>query len=237
MREARLGPLEVRIAGGTDREGGGDGPLVVLLHGFGAPGTDLAGIHRVVDVPREIRFAYPAAPLTLPPMGFGMESRAWWMIDIEAFERASREGRLEDLVKDRPEGLASAREQLIETLDALERELSPSALVLGGFSQGAMLSLDVALHDDRALAGLVLWSATLLNEDEWVPRMASREGLPVLQSHGRMDPLLPFAIAEMLNAHLVRAGMDVELVEFRGGHEIPGAVLDRFGAFLRSRFG
>lgn len=234
MREQRLGSLDVTITGGTDRQGGGGGPLVVLLHGFGAPGTDLVPLWRAIDVSREIRFAFPAAPLTLPSMGFGAESRAWWMIDVLELERAIAEGRQRDQSKMTPEGLVEAREQVLEMLEALEGELSPSALVLGGFSQGAMLSLDVALHSDRALAGLIHWSGTVLNEDEWVPRMAARKGLPVLQSHGRMDPLLPFSLAEALRDRLVAAGLDVEFLAFNGGHEIPGQVLDRFEAFLKT---
>lgn len=225
------------ITGGTDREGGGEGPLVVLLHGFGAPGTDLVPLWRAVDVPREVRFAFPAAPLALPSMGFGMESRAWWMIDVMALEQAIAEGRERDLSKDTPEGLHEARAQVLEMLDALDAELSPSRLVLGGFSQGAMLSLDVALHSERELAGLIHWSGTLLAEDEWLARMPARAGLPVLQSHGRMDPLLPFGMAEALRDRLVAAGLEVEFVEFRGGHEIPGVVLERFEAFLTAHVG
>ena len=38
--------------------------------------------------------------------------------------------------------------------------MSGRRLVLGGFSQGAMLAMDVALHTERALAGLVLMSVT-----------------------------------------------------------------------------
>jgi phospholipase/carboxylesterase len=41
MRVDKLGGLTVRLTGGTDGKGGGNGPLVVLLHGFGAPGDDL----------------------------------------------------------------------------------------------------------------------------------------------------------------------------------------------------
>ena len=57
MREETIAGLQVRFTGGTDRNGGGDGPLVVLMHGFGAPGTDLVPLARVLDVPREVRFA------------------------------------------------------------------------------------------------------------------------------------------------------------------------------------
>ena len=41
MREALLGGLKTRLTGGSDGQCGGEGPLVVLLHGFGAPGDDL----------------------------------------------------------------------------------------------------------------------------------------------------------------------------------------------------
>ncbi|MBW2687113.1 MAG: hypothetical protein JRE19_14540, partial [Deltaproteobacteria bacterium] len=62
MREERFAGITVRLTGGEDREGGGDGPLVVLMHGFGAPGTDLVGLWRVLGVPSSIRFAFPEAP-------------------------------------------------------------------------------------------------------------------------------------------------------------------------------
>ena len=39
MKELTLGTLRARLCGGTDREGGGTGPVVILMHGFGAPGT------------------------------------------------------------------------------------------------------------------------------------------------------------------------------------------------------
>lgn len=233
MRETRLGPLDVRICGGADREGGGEGPVVVLLHGFGAPGDDLVPLWRAVDVPREVRWVFPAAPLSLPSMGFGMESRAWWMIDMVALERSIALGEERDLSQDHPEGLDDARAKVLEMLDALDGALAPSSLVLGGFSQGAMLALDVALHTERELAGLVQLSGTLLNESEWAPLLPARAGLPVLQSHGRADPLLSFAMAETLRDRLTSAGLEVDFVPFSGGHEIPGAVLDRLQALIR----
>lgn len=237
MQQSRLGPLDVRITGGVDDKGGGDGPVVVLLHGFGAPGDDLVPLWRTVDLPSDVRWAFPAAPLEMPSMGFGMESRAWWMIDMEAIQRAMATGQTRDLSTDSPAGLDEARAQLLETLTAIEQELTPSKMVLGGFSQGAMLALDVALHSERPLAGVIELSGTYLAADEWAPRMSARAGLPVFQSHGQLDPLLPFTQAERLRDVLVAAGLPVDFVPFRGGHEIPPVVLSGLQSFLTRTVG
>jgi phospholipase/carboxylesterase len=138
-----------------------------------------------------------------------------------------------------PEGLADARAAVVALLDALrdDPELAPPGhrLVRGGFSQGAMLSLDVALRQpDRSLAGIVLLSGTLLAEEEWLPRIGARRGLPVFQSHGTEDALLPFGIAERLRDALQAGGLDVTFERFVGPHTIPHGTLTRLGAWLRA---
>lgn len=236
MRTETLGGLTTRVTGGTDGLGGGDGPVVVLLHGFGAPGTDLVGLGPALGLPREVRFVFPAAPLGLDALGMP-GGRAWWMIDMERLELAIRTGRARDLSQEVPEGMSAARERVLALLDDVEERFgAPSErVVLGGFSQGAMLSCDVALRSDRPLRGLVLLSGTLLCEQEWRPLLASgkRRGLPVFQSHGVLDPLLPFSLAERLRDALVEGGAELEWVAFRGEHEIPPPVLGKLQAFLR----
>ncbi|MSP60975.1 MAG: esterase [Myxococcales bacterium] len=230
MRDATFGGLKVHLTGGADRSGGGDGPVVVLLHGFGAPGTDLVPLARVLDVPRGTRFVFPEAPLSLGWQFAG--GRAWWLIDIDAMQQAMMEGRQRELASTVPEGLPEARQNLLALLDDVERTMAPPKLILGGFSQGAMLACDVALHSDRPLAGLVLMSGTLLAEEEWKKLAPRRLGLRVVQSHGSEDPLLPVDGAERLRGLLEGAGLAVEWVRFRGGHEIPERVLERMGALI-----
>lgn len=253
MMEQEFGGLRVVLTGGSDGRGGGDGPLVVLLHGYGAPGRDLVPLSQVLSAPAGTRFAFPAAPLSLgpslgPAFADMFDSRAWWHIDIERFERVLgqidlRSGppslsspSLQALVNDEPAGLASAREKLLAALDAMERALAvPSGqIVLGGFSQGSMLSLDLALRSPRKLAGLILYSTTMLCRGEWLAGMAARQGLRVFQSHGTQDPLLPFFIAEGLRDALRQAGLSVEFLPFRGAHEIPSPVLRGTGEFLHA---
>lgn len=241
VRKQQFGGLEVIVLGGNDGLGGGQGPLCVLLHGFGASGTDLVPLGRMLGGPPGLRFAFPAAPLSLGGDGdyFGMaDSRAWWLIDIERFQRRLLGGRIDDLVREEPEGLGAAREQLSAALTELQRELAVPAgqLVLGGFSQGAMLSLDVALRTELGLRGLILWSGTLIAEPQWRQHLPGRRGLHVLQSHGRQDPLLPYGIATTLRSQLGAAGLVVDWHEFTGGHEIPLPVLQATSDFLNRVF-
>lgn len=59
MREEQIGGLRTRVTGGTDGKGGGRGPLVLLLHGFGAPGNDLAPFADVLNITIGTRFVFP----------------------------------------------------------------------------------------------------------------------------------------------------------------------------------
>jgi phospholipase/carboxylesterase len=216
----------LEIAGLTVRMiGPADAALTcVLLHGFGAPGDDLVPLADELDLPN-VRFVFPAAPLELG--GLYGDSRAWWLLDLEKLERELAAGTPRDRRTEIPEGLPQVRDQVSRLLDQLCARFSIPAeqLVLGGFSQGAMLSLDVALHREPTPAGLLLMSGTLLAESEWEPRMASLAKLPIVLSHGRTDGILPFSIAELLRDKLREAGAVVEWVPFLGGHEIPRAVL------------
>jgi len=239
-----FGPLRarrfVKTAGTTHKNATSAAPLtLVLMHGYGAPGDDLVGIGGALDAPPGTTFLFPEAPMALGDaamMSLLGDARAWWQIDIGRYQRAIMQGTLDSLVNDVPDGLQEAREKLIEMLDVYERETKTPAerIVLGGFSQGSMLALDVALRTKRPLAGLVVLSGTLLAARDWLPLMASRKDLRVFQSHGTQDPILPFAVAERLRHVLEEAGMHVSFTEFEGGHGIPPAVMRDLGTWLKT---
>ncbi|WHZ27338.1 MAG: carboxylesterase [Nitrospira sp.] len=232
MREALLGGLKVRLVGGSDGQGGGDGPIVLLLHGFGAPGHDLVPLADVIEVPSGIRWLFPEAPLSLN-MGFG-DSRAWWIIDFARIQEDRAAGRIRDLSVEIPQGLALARERFLVFLKELPRQfqIDYKKMVIGGFSQGAMLTCDAVLHTDYPFAGLVQLSGNLLAQAIWSPLIPKRKGLPVFQSHGTMDDILPHIGAEHLRDALTQSGLVVEWQSFRGGHEIPKPVLQRLSVFI-----
>ena len=223
--------------GGTDGKDGGNGPIVILLHGFGAPGDDLVSLADVMTVPAGTRFMFPEGPLSL---SFGpRDARAWWLIDMARIAADQAAGRVRDLSQDIPKGLAPAREKMLAFLKEVEQQFGadPRKIVLGGFSQGAMLTCDVMLRTTQSYAGLVQLSGTLLATQEWIPLLQRRKGLPVFQSHGTQDELLPYVGAERLRDALSTYDLAVEWHSFRGGHEIPEPVLQRLGVFLTKVLG
>ena len=232
MREEQWAGVRTRVTGGTDDKGGGSGPVVVLLHGFGAPGDDLVSLADVLHVPAATRFVFPEGPLSL---SFGpRDARAWWLIDMVRMQADRAAGRIRDLSNDIPKGLAPMRERMLALLDELPRRLNadPRKTVLGGFSQGAMLSCDMMLRTTQPYAGLVQLSGTLLAKQEWATLLPKRKGLPVFQSHGMQDEILPYVGAKLLRDELIKSGLIVDWQSFRGGHEIPEPVLLRLGLFL-----
>lgn len=218
--------------------GTGDGPAVLLCHGFGAPGDDLVPLAEALDPAGQWRWFFLEAPLSLRAMG--IPGRAWWNIDMVALQRAMASGDLSARMEETPPGLAEARaavEQALQVLQA-EHQVEPSRLVIGGFSQGAMVTTEVALHAAAPLAGLAILSGALISRARWQAAATARAaGLHVFQSHGRRDPILPFAGAERLGALLDAAGASRQFVAHGGGHELPPEVLAGLQGFLRARLG
>jgi phospholipase/carboxylesterase len=225
----RAGELDVHVLepeAGAPADVGQAPRLVVLAHGFGAPGTDLVPLARelVALEPRlaSARFAFPVGPIDLAPLGM-WGGRAWFPIDLEALDMANRSGRSDVLAAAEPPGLALARKKLRVAVQALMAPMGIgwSEVVLGGFSQGAMTTLDLALKLEEAPRAVVLFSPTLVDAEGTRRAAKTRDGLPVFVSHGRQDPLLPFAATERLVALLVEAGVRAELMAFDGPHTIP----------------
>lgn len=199
-----------------------DAPLVVLLHGYGAPGDDLLGLARELAGATGARIALPEAPLALPGGG-----RAWWHLELGGARPADRGA-------ERPPGLARARRELVAWLDAQRArgQLVPERTLLAGFSQGAMLAVDVALEWEVRPAGVGVLSGGPLDEERWVRRLGERAPPPFFVSHGRSDPLLDVRAAERLRDRVEQRGGRITFVPFDGRHTIPPEVRSAWAAFV-----
>lgn len=231
----KLGELNCQIVEALP-EGTPPKSAVVLCHGFGAPANDLVDLAPALlqlqpELAATTRFVFPAAPLSLAEYG-APSGRAWWHLPQSLLMGGTRNW--ERYLEEVPEGLPAARRALMSLVTQLSdtTKLPLNRIVLGGFSQGAMLATDVALRLEEAPAGLAILSGALIARPEWTQRAARRKGLPVFQTHGTEDSVLPYVVAEQLHALLQEAGLKVEFLPFRGPHTIAPEALVRLSQFL-----
>ncbi|MFN0196745.1 MAG: alpha/beta hydrolase [Planctomycetaceae bacterium] len=212
--------------------------IFVLCHGFGAPGTDLVGLGEELYAMNpawgaETRFLFPEAPLDLTP--FGMPGgRAWWMIDMQRLTQLQSPDHLREFMTETPPGMLPAAEQLQTVIEQVlsQAMLPASRCILGGFSQGSMVAAQVAFHLKDTPGALCILSGSLINSPDWTQLAMNRTDLPVFQSHGMQDPILPFQGAVWLRDMLKDAGIQAEFHAFTGGHTITLQVLSQLSQFL-----
>lgn len=204
-----------------------DGKTVVCFHGYGADMRDLAPLAFETELKKPCAWYFPDAPTELDWGG-----KAWWPIDVAAFEAAQRGGKPRDLSGGEPEGMKDARAAARSFLKELA--VPPEKLVLMGFSQGSMLAVDLAMRMEKSPAGVAVLSGTLVDAASVKKLAPARKGMPFFQSHGSVDPILGFAQALALEKELTAAGWNGRLLRFEGGHAIPGDVLSALGTWLDS---
>lgn len=208
-------PLEtISLSKRPESERGG--VAVVLLHGFGAAGNDLVSLAERWARPGA-RFFVPAAPLAR-----GATGRAWWLFDEQRPAHAQGDQLPPGF---RPhQQVQRVRRAVQRLLQDIRARYAPERLVLGGFSQGAMLSLDVALQAQPAVDRVIALSGVLL-ADSLPALQAAREPRPrIFVSHGRQDQVLPFSGGERARLLLEQHGYAVQFQAFEGGHQIPNEV-------------
>lgn len=221
-----LGPLKVlRVQGDPDA------PTVVLFHGYGASAFDLFPIHEVLVTDQKFNWVFPHGHLSIPLMP-GYSGRAWFPIDMTALEEAIRNNDFRNFADKDPEGMDVARQAAYLMLDALG--VPWNQLILGGFSQGAMLATDLTLRNEEIAKGLMILSGALVNESLWKDLAPKKSNLRFFQSHGEFDPILGYANAKKLEKLLRNSGLLGEFIAFNGGHEIPAPVVQGISRYLNS---
>ena len=220
---------------------GGDAPTIpaVILHGYGASAGDLAPlaepwIRSLGDDATAYRFVFPDAPNDL--LSVGMPSgRAWWPLNMALLMEKVQTRRFADLHDQTPPGMDDARGQVERLIAELTASMNAPRYVLGGFSQGAMMSMDVAATASiEPPAALFLFSGTVVRRPGWIDGMPRLQNTRIVQSHGTLDPVLPYSSAVVLRDLMVEADLDVMFCPFEGGHSIGGDALSVTADALRS---
>lgn len=195
-------------------------PTVVLLHGYGSRAEDWLQFEEHWQFPPGTRRIYPQAPLRGPWSG----QRGWWWLHLEEYTPA---GGVPDLSQASPGGIKVASQLVRNTIAG-----APRPVILGGFSQGAMLSAEIAFQTDQELAGLILLSGTTVNVEAWAEHFAGRRSLPIFIAHGRRDSVLSFDIMDRFQQRLKAFGMDVTWYPYDEGHGIPLDVVEQVNQFV-----
>ncbi|MBC8102088.1 MAG: alpha/beta hydrolase [Cytophagales bacterium] len=199
----------------------GKPPLLVLLHGVGSSEHDLFGLAPSLD-PRLV-IVSARGPLVHAQNG----GAAWYPVTF------TPDGIIAD------EGIAAqSRDKIVHFLgEAAEAYgADPRRIYLGGFSQGAIMSLYVVLTQPQAIAGAVLMSGRLIPA-AWKERAPDEllRDLPVLAVHGLYDPVLPIASGREIRDKLSSLPLDFAYHEYPMAHEVSSESLTESAAWFSRR--
>jgi phospholipase/carboxylesterase len=195
--------------------GQADGALV-LFHGRGTSEHDLFPLLDMLDPERRLVGVTPRGPLALPPGG-----AHWYVVRQVGFPDPQTFGPTYDLASRWLDGLAE------ETGVPLERT------VLGGFSQGAVMSHALGLGTGRPRpAGIVALSGFIPVVEGFEPDL-SPPLPPVAIGHGTLDPVISVEFGRRARAILEGAGADLLYREYPLPHTIDPRFLDELQGWVR----
>ncbi len=182
---------------------------MVMLHGWGANYEDFTPLASELNLP-EYQFIFPNAPYNHPQVPGG---KAWYALETQEYQ-----------------GLSESRKMVHEWLLSLEQQTGVplERTILGGFSQGGAMTLDLGLT--LPLAGLCSLSGYLHFQPESIPK--NNTFPPVLIVHGKQDPVVPIQAAQQAKEKLTALGVSVTYQEFNMEHSIIPEVLTLMEKFI-----
>jgi phospholipase/carboxylesterase len=183
---------------------------LVLLHGRGANEHDLHPLLDALDPERRLRGLTPGGPLSLPPGG-----RHWYQLG--GFPTPDRDT------------FRPSFEALSELLDGLD-----GPLVLGGFSQGAVMSYALGLGRGREQrpAALMPLSGFMPVVEGLELDLGDLDGFPIAIAHGSLDPVISVEWSRAARETLTAAGADVMYREAPLPHTIDPRILPELRSFV-----
>lgn len=207
FEEERLVRFE---AGAIDAE---DPRVAVLLHGYGSNEKDLVGLARSVGLDG------PLVSLRAPERaGNGW---AWFPINFGAEPRYA------------PDAADDVLGTVAAELRGIRREHPGKRVVVIGFSQGAMLTMLLAVEHPDALDQAIALSGTLPRRPE-PPANFDPETAPLIYAiHGTADEVVSLERGRQAQMWLEEVGAEPTYNEYDGmGHRVAPAVINDLGNYL-----
>lgn len=195
--------------------------LVIMLHGVGSSGSDLAPLADLwrASLPGAV-FVSPDAP-ERSSFGSGYQ---WF--SVAGVTEDNRSARIKDARASFDETITTIIEQ-----NGFADRLDHVALV--GFSQGTIMALDAVASGRWPVGAVVGFSGRLASPLPLQPAV----GTPLLLVHGSADPVIPPSESTKAAATLQPLGVRVETLILPGlPHTISAEGAARAGAFLAETF-
>ncbi len=186
--------------------------VLVLFHGRGADEHDLVPLLDYLDPERRLLGLTPRGPLSLPPGG------AHWYA-------------LGGLGTPDPATFEPTFALATEWLDGLG--FAPERTILGGFSQGSVMSYALGLAEGRPRPRAIVALSGFLPSVEAHPLDLSSPLPPVAIGHGTYDPVIGVEWGRQARERLEAAGADVLYRESPIDHTIDPGFLGEVREWLR----
>jgi phospholipase/carboxylesterase len=188
---------------------------IVLFHGRGADENDLFPLLDLLDPERRLVAATPRGPLSLPPGG-----AHWYVVREIGFPDKETFDASYDLAGGWLEAFAE------------QTGVPPEQTVLGGFSQGAVMTYALGLGRGRPRpAGLIVLSGFIPTVEGFELDL-SPPLPPVAIGHGTYDPVISVEWSRRANQQLEQAGADVLYREYPLPHAIDPGYLSELSSWL-----
>jgi phospholipase/carboxylesterase len=196
--------VKVRERSVSDPQG-----ALVLFHGRGADEDDLFPLIDALDPEQKLLGVCPRGPLSMPPGG-----AHWYVVRRVGFPD--------------PGTFFPTFEEVSEWLDGwlASNGLAHDRCVLGGFSQGCVMTYSLGLGKGRPRpAGLLGLSGFMPSVEGFEIDLGGLDGYPVAIGHGIYDPVIGVDFGRDAKARLGTAGAAVTYRESPMPHTIdPGYI-------------
>lgn len=180
-------------------------PALVMLHGYGANESDIYELVPFIDKRVLIVAARGAAVAQETPRG----SYKWYDWDAPGYPKP-------ELWSQSLTRLA----RLISELPALTKvEVDPARIFVGGFSQGAAVSLAMAAHYPNLLAGIIAHSGFASPDTAERLRSGAFAGKSAFVAHGQNDSVLKAEMSHRAVEALKAGDVAVTYREYPIAHE------------------
>ena len=204
-----------------DPAGDASTPWIILFHGFGADAHDLESLKDVFSIKSPVNYRFPNGVFEVP-IGPGWTGRAWWPLVLSSLP--------DDWSDYTPEPLQNLVPAVMKMISDLK--VPWNKIILGGFSQGAMLATEIYMQAPETPLGLISMSGSLIRQSEWSKKLENRKGQKIFLCHGEQDQVLPMKGSQKLLSLCQQKGLICQWVSFQGGHEIPMKALQGVSQYI-----